>query len=98
MLQLFCGIYLWTKLFRFLIMAEGPSEEEYDWSDYVSSDSDAGADPYRDDPQWTDQCANACDVVGSLGRFAFSFSNCFVFSITCFSNFFGGVLIAAYVK
>jgi hypothetical protein len=72
-------------------MAEGPSEEEYDWSDYVSSDSDAGADPYRDDPQWTDQCANACDVVGSLGRFAFSFSNCFVFSITCFSNFFGGV-------
>ncbi len=38
-----------------------------DSSNFVSSDSHTG-DPYRDDPVWNDDCAKACDVVGSEGE------------------------------
>jgi hypothetical protein len=44
-------------------------EDDINWSDYVTSDSDATGDPYRDDPQWTDHCAKACDIVGSVGEY-----------------------------
>jgi hypothetical protein len=43
-------------------------DEGQDLSDYVTSESDSDADPYRDDPQWNDLCANACDVVGAIGN------------------------------
>jgi hypothetical protein len=43
-------------------------DEGQDLSDYVTSESDLDADPYRDDPHWNDLCANACDVVGAIGK------------------------------
>jgi hypothetical protein len=60
-------------------MAEGDGDGD-DWSDYVSSDSETGGDPYIDDPKWTEECAYACDVAGSIGWYVLVLlSKCLLF-------------------